>query len=439
MANVRRPQAAEISTLLGHAGSRGAIARGLGRSYGDAAQNGGGMVLDTRDLDQVFELDPDRGVVVGAAGLSLAALIRAALPLGWFIPVSPGTQHVTLGGAVAADVHGKNQHRDGNFCDHVEELVVISPSGQQTVTPSTAPDVFAATAGGMGLTGVVSSVRLKLLRVETAWMRSRVQRCANLEELLAAMTAMDGDHQYSVAWVDCVSRGRHLGRGVLSLADHAQVSDLDPSGRHNPLRRRRRATLPVPRSLPGGLINSVTIRAFNELWFRRAPRFAERVESISAFFYPLDAVADWNRLYGRRGFLQYQFVVPFGAESILAEALELLQVAGAWSSLAVLKRFGRGALGHLGFPIPGWTLALDLPVGTAGLDDVLCDLDERVAGAGGRVYLAKDSRLRPEFLGRMYPRLIEWRRVQAELDPGGVLQSDLSRRLGLVGPTAGLR
>ncbi|MGB2940638.1 MAG: FAD-binding oxidoreductase [Candidatus Dormiibacterota bacterium] len=435
LADVRRPQRAdEIATLLSQAPSRGAIPRGLGRSYGDAAQNGGGLVIETGELDGIVKFDPDQGVATGKSGLSLAALIRAVLPLGWFIPVSPGTRQVTLGGAVAADVHGKNQHRDGNFCDHVEAIELHSPARAGTITRDSDADVFAATAGGMGLTGVISTVRLQLLRVETAWMVARVRRLPNLEALLAEMTDLDDKFQYSVAWVDCRARGRNLGRAVLTLGDHARLDDLDPKKRRqDPLRYRDSTWMRVPWELPSGVLNPASLAAFNEVVYRRAPATARTgLTGIGPFFYPLDVVSGWNRVYGKRGFLQYQFVVPFGAEQVLREALDMLSQAGSPPSLSVLKRFGRKAFGHLGFPMPGWTFALDVPVGSDDLERALCSLDQSVAEAGGRVYLAKDSRLRRELLPVMYPRLAEWRAVQAELDPGGVLQSDLSRRLAMV-------
>ena len=408
------------------------IPRGLGRSYGDAAQYGGGSVALTTGLAQIGELDPPNGWVRVQAGVSLDALMRTLVPLGWFVPVSPGTRHVTVGGAVAADIHGKNHHRDGSFCRYVEEIDLIAPSGRLTLRPDQDSDAFWATAGGMGLTGVIAEVTLQLLPIETSTMRVDTDRAADLDAAMAMMEAGDADYRYTVAWIDCQARGAHMGRAVLTRGDHATLEELSAEARRNPLRFAPATRLKAPPLVPGGLVNKLTTAAFNEAWFRKAPRHrVGHLESIAAFFHPLDGVANWNRVYGSRGFLQYQFAVPFGAEEVVRQSIEAFSAAGTPSFLTVLKRFGEGTPGHLSFPQPGWTLAVDMPAGLPGLGRLLDNLDERVAAAGGRVYLAKDSRLRPDMLAAMYPRLDEWRKVQARLDPDGVMQSDLSRRLHL--------
>lgn len=434
LAEVSRLRTAEDIEPELHARSpRGVIARGLGRCYGDAAQNGGGTVVVLDGLTEVVAIDRETGVATVEAGVTIAELIRAVVPLGWFVPVTPGTSQVTVGGAVAADVHGKNQHRVGDFCDHVDSFVLHSPAGISRVTREGSPDVFWATAGGMGLTGVVSEVTLRLEPIETAFVRTVTHRKNTLDELIEVMAAHDDDHQHSVAWIDCVAGGRSRGRGVLTFGDHATVSDLPPRLRRQPLRQPGGPKISVPPGLPGGLINEHTVRAFNRVYFARAPRDgATGISSLAPYFHPLDVLADWNRLYGGRGFLQYQFAVPFGREELVHHALESLASAHVYPSLAVLKRFGRESGGHLGFPMPGWTLALDIPGGLPGTRAALDKLDAEVAAAGGRVYLAKDSRMRADAFAAMYPRLEEWRRIQSGLDPEGVLQSDLSRRLGLV-------
>jgi decaprenylphospho-beta-D-ribofuranose 2-oxidase len=410
---------------LGGAGERGALARGLGRSYGDAAQNAGGRVLGMTGLATVHELDAERGVATVDAGLSIEELTRVTLPLGLFVHVTPGTAHVTIGGAIAADVHGKNHHRDGSFCDHVVSFELLSPGGEVvTVTCEGEPDLFAATAGGMGLTGVVVSATLQLLRVESAYMTVDRERAADLDDVMARMTANDDDYRYSVAWIDCLARGSRLGRSVLIRGDHAPAGAV-VNGHRGSLR------LAAPRWTPPGLLRRSTVRIFNEAYYRAAPeRESGRLEPLSSFFYPLDSVRDWNRIYGPRGFLQYQLVVPHGAEDALREALERLSGAGAPSFLAVLKRLGPQR-GLISFPIEGWTLALDVPAALPGLGPLLDGLDELVAGAGGRVYLAKDSRLRPDLLAAMYPRLGNWRAVRERVDPHGTMRSDLARRLEL--------
>ncbi len=368
-------------------------------------------------------------------GVSLQSLMERLVPLGWFVPVSPGTRLVTVGGAIAADIHGKNHHVDGSFCSHVVELTLVTPSGTRVVSPGSDPDLFWATAGGMGLTGIVTRATIQMIPVETSWMLVDTERAEDLDTAMDKMLTGDGDYRYSVAWIDCQSTGRRLGRSVLTRGDHARFDELperlrrDPDG-HAGFVPRTLARVPV--TPPGGLLNPLTVGAFNEFWFRKAPVHAvARPHHMSGFFHPLDGVGGWNRLYGPRGFLQYQFVVPDEQGETVRRVIERLTEVRLASFLAVLKRFGPGDPGPLSFPAPGWTLALDLPVGYPGLGRLLDSLDEAVVEAGGRVYLAKDSRVAPAAFESMYPRLGEWREVKDRVDPDGVLRSDLGRRLGL--------
>lgn len=407
--------------------SHAVIARGLGRSYGDPAQVSGGTVL--RNLIANLEPIDDVGVLQVGAGASLDQLLAFCIPQGWFLPVTPGTRQVTIGGAIAADVHGKNHHVDGSFARHVQSMRIVTPNGVATVSPDHDGELFWATMGGMGLTGVVATVTLKLLKIETDQVLVDTQRFSNLDDVMSEMTRGDENHRYSVAWVDCMTRGANLGRAVLTRGEHARAIDVDEVSLHAPAPAR----LKIPFNAPSGLLNPLTIRAFNEVWFRSAPRQQiAKPESISSFFHPLDGVRDWNRLYGHRGFVQYQFCVPESSSEFVRRAIEHLASSGLASFLAVLKRFGPSSPGPLSFPMPGWTLALDLPVGPGSLPHVLDSLDEMVLSAGGRIYLAKDARLSPEKIRAMYPELDAFREVKNRVDPDHKLTSDLARRLNLL-------
>ena len=420
----------DVATILADAAGP-VIARGLGRSYGDAAQAAGGTVVDGRGFGAVGTIDPSTGSVTVGAGASIDAILAHAVPKGWFVPVSPGTRQVTVGGAIAADVHGKNHHRDGTFCQHVTALRLVAPSGPRTVGPDDDPDVFWATAGGMGLTGIVTEATVRLLPIETDRVLVDTDRCDDLDALLARM-ATDQAYRYSVAWVDCMATGSSLGRGVLTRGDHARRDDLPAAERSRPLAAPSPSRLRVPVPAPRGLLNRLSVRAFNEAWFRRAPRERHgELQPIGTFFHPLDFVTDWNLLYGPRGVVQYQLAVPSAAVEAVRRAIELLATSGVPSFLAVLKRFGPADPGPLSFPIEGWTLALDIPVGPPQLPGVLDALDDLVQDVGGRVYLAKDARLDPARLRAMYPRLGELEAVRRRLDPNGILGSDLARRLGI--------
>jgi len=405
------------------------IARGLGRSYGDAAQLSGGVVLDNRALDAISPISDD-GVVTLGAGVSFDELLAVAIPQGWFVPVTPGTRQVTMGGALAADVHGKNHHVDGSLANHVLSMRLVTPEGAFTLSRTEDTELFWATMGAMGLTGVVTSLTLQMLAIETNQMLVDTTRHGDLESVMSAMATGDADYRYSVAWVDCMTRGAHMGRAILTRGDHATIEAVKKVALKGP----RKPKVTIPFEAPRGLLNRWSVRAFNEAWFRSAPRHElDETQSLSSFFYPLDGVANWNLLYGKRGFVQYQFCVPDAMGDTVVDVIKRLSESRVASFLAVLKRFGPGNPSPLSFPLSGWTLALDLPVGGDTLPGVLDDLDSLVVAATGRVYFAKDARLKPDQVRAMYPRLEEFRKVKSRVDPNDQLTSDLARRLDLVG------
>ena len=438
------PSSAWVSTvasddLAAHvkgSGPRGAITRGLGRSYGDAAQNAGGSVI--RLVGSVAEVvvDAANATVTAPAAVSLDDLLKTIVPRGFFVPVTPGTRFVTVGGAIASDIHGKNHHAEGSFGNHVTRLsLLLADSTVRELTPDGADsDVFWATIGGMGLTGIVLDATFKVIPIETSRCVVETTRCDNLDALLSAMSTGDELHRYSVSWVDLLATGRSFGRGVLWRGDHARLDQLDAKEAGDPLAYRPRHLASVPPVIPApGLVNRLSSRAFNELWLRKEPRHKSgQIKTIPGYFHPLDSVGDWNRLYGPRGFIQYQFVVPFEREDALRKVIELVVASGLSSPLVVLKRFGAANAAPLSFPLPGWTLTVDMPAGAADLPALCHRIDEIVLAAGGRHYLAKDAHTSPRSIALGYPRLGEWRRVRDGVDPERVWQSDLARRLALV-------
>lgn len=401
--------------------SQGAIARCMGRSYGDAAQLHQGFVIDTSAL-KGFELDRESGTVTAAAGVTLGELLDATVPAGWMVPVVPGTQHVSVGGAIASDIHGKNHGTAGTFGSYVRELGLLTASGETLeITPES--KLFQATIGGMGLTGVVLWARFALRPVRSSLLSVDTDRAAGLDQVLELLAADGGPHR--VAWIDLL--GPRPGRGVVTRSEHL---DHELGGHGGPTVASRAV---VPERWPAGVLRASSVALFNELRYRRAPRRERgRVESIGSHMFPLDALDQWPRLYGPRGFVQYQFAVPPDQDGVLRAVIELLRRARVPSYLAVLKDFGPANDAPLSFPIAGWTLAMDLPRAAPGLGEALDRCDELVAAAGGRVYLTKDARMRASTVAAMYPRLERWREVRDQFDPAGVWRSDLAIRTGLV-------
>ncbi len=424
---------AEIQELVRQSSLQGLIARGLGRSYGDPAQCAGGAVVNLSDFHTI-ELDAKAGTVTAGGGASLDNVLRLIVPAGFFLPVTPGTRNVTVAGAIAADVHGKNHHVDGSFGNHVRQLRLIDGDANLLTLRPDDPDplaqqAFWATVGGMGLTGVIVEACFELIPISSSLISVDTDRFRDLDALMAAMVEADHRYRYSVAWVDSLDP---RGRGVLTCGDHASIEQLSGDQRLNSLAYDPRALAGAPPFLPGGLLNNWTVRAFNEAWYRKAPQHRQgELQAIAPYFHPLDGVSDWNRIYGSTGFLQYQFAVPDRGSHLVARTLEILRRVGAPSFLTVLKRFGPSNPGPLSFPAPGWTLAADVPAAIDGLLPALDALDEEVAAVGGRLYLAKDARQSATMLQRTYPRLDEWRLQRQRLDPRGIFGSDMSRRLGL--------
>lgn len=408
-------------------GARGMIARGMGRCYGDSAL--ADLLIDTGPYRRILSFDAGPGRVRCEAGVTLDDLFRVFLPRGWIPPVIPGTRHVTLGGAIAADVHGKGP---GAFCDHVTAIRLMTAGGDtQTCSPEENPVLFETTRGGMGLTGVILEATVQMMPVRSAYIREHRIPCRDLEEVMRRFEE-EAPERYSVAWIDCVATGRGLGRGVLMRGDHADPADLSgAAARGDPLRLSPRREVGLPCYLPNFTLNPLTVRLFNRLFALSNPE-RRRIVGFETFFHPLDRIRNWNRLYGRRGFLQYQFLLP--AETCgrgLPEMLGRIAAMGTGSFLAVLKRFGPHET-FMSFPMEGYFLALDFPL-SRRLFAQLDELDRRLLDLGGRLYLAKDARMKPETFFAGYPNARAFARRLRTWDPGARFQSHQSRRLGLHG------
>ena len=395
------------------------IARGLGRSYGDSAL--APRVISTLRRDMLLGFDQQSGVLHCEAGASLDAILQLMVPRGWFLPVTPGTRFVTVGGAIASDVHGKNHHCDGCFSAHVLEMELMLADGSVlTCSPQLRPELFHGTCGGMGLTGIVLSAKLRLLRISSTMIDQRNLRAPSLAAALELLAEHATD-TYSVAWIDCVSRGKAMGRSLLMLGEHARDSDLELAP---PTR------LTVPFDFPASVLNRKTVGAFDALYYRW-PRSAQQRVHYESFFYPLDSIGQWNRLYGKNGFVQYQFVLPEQAGlAAMAAIVHAIAASGRGSFLAVLKRLGQHNGNHLSFPLAGYTLALDFKV-EPGLFEMLDRLDSMVLEAGGRLYLAKDSRMSAATFRRSYPQYEAFQQVRERYGALGRFSSAQSQRLGL--------
>ena len=391
---------------------------GMRRSYGDAALNSGGRVIDMTRLDRMLAFDPVTGILAVEAGARIGDIAAAFAPRGWLPPVLPGTGFATVGGCIAQDVHGKNHHHMGSFCQHVSEFRLRRADSVVDVSPEASPELFRATAGGLGQTGVILSAKIRLTPCKGDVMVVTERRIEGWEEFLTMLDTSSAT--YSVGWVDATATGTSLGRGILEEGETG--SGLMP---------KRAKYRKVPFDAPPFALAAPVVRAFNNAYYRRVPATGRTVvRPISDFFFPLDKIHDWNRLYGKRGFHQFQCVVPIASAPALRTMLETIAGSGLASPLAVLKRMGPGRAGHLSFPMEGYTLAVDFP-NRAEARELIRRLEELTVAAGGRLYFAKDSMARGTDVLAMYPELEGWRRAAAAADPKGALMTDLIRRLKL--------
>jgi decaprenylphospho-beta-D-ribofuranose 2-oxidase len=404
------------------------IARGNGRCYGDASL--APTTISTLKFDKILSFDIASGVFECQSGLTLDQILEVIVPCGWFLPVTPGTKFITVGGAVASDVHGKNHHVDGSFSNHILDMEIVLGSGEYLTCSALAhPDLFEATCGGMGLTGIISRVKFQLKKIETSFIRQKQIKAANLEELLALFDQYN-HYTYSVAWIDCLKKGKDFGRSILMLGEHAVLGDLDEKQKSHPLQLPKKKQINFPFNLPSWVLNSYTVKAFNFLFYsKNLKKEINNVIGYEPFFYPLDAILHWNRGYGKKGFVQYQFVIPLEAKTGLIEILNKISDKGLGSFLAVLKVFGKQE-SIISFPKEGYTLALDFPVRT-GLLDFLDELDQIVLRYGGRIYMSKDARMKPHILEQGYPELSTFKDIVSKYNPDGKIHSIQSDRLFL--------
>lgn len=390
---------------------------GLGRSYGDVCLNEGGVLLLTRELNRFIHFNSESGLLRCESGVSLAEILALSVPQGWFLPVTPGTQFVTVGGAIANDVHGKNHHCAGTFGRHVVQFELLRSDGERLLcSPTSNEQYYAATIGGLGLTGLITWAEIKLKRIYHRAMQTEVIKFANLEEFFEISAQSDQYYDYTMAWVDCNSIGNNLGRGIFFRGNHVKEEEIPKQWQLPFLNRLPPVLRTMPIYLPSFALNRWTVAAFNSFYYKRQKsKNINQLVDYQPFFYPLDAILEWKRLYGKRGFLQYQFVVPYTDHRVITEILQTIAQSGLSSFLAVLKTFGDlGSPGILSFPRPGVTLALDFPIKGAHTFELLERLDNMVSEAQGVVYPCKDARLSAHHFQAYYP---QWNELAKYLDP----------------------
>ena len=410
----------------------GSISRGLGRSYGDCAINAGGQVVRTTSMDRFLSFDPETGMLVCEAGASLESIIAVFAPQGWFPMITPGTKFVTVGGCIANDIHGKAHHAQGCFVNCVDSMTLLLASGDVvTASRSENADLFWGNFGGMGLLGVILTATIYLRRIETTYFHQKSIKARNLEEMMQVLDENDHAYPYSVATLDVFGTGANLGRGVLTVGDHVTRSQLPPNLAGDPLKVAGRSKAAVPFELPDFTLNPVTMRIVNAV-IQQIQASASPIGHYESFFYPLDKVGEWNRGYGKRGFTQYQFVIPFAdGERQMRKILGVILSSGQLPFLNVLKRLGKESGGTLSFPREGYTFAIDFPI-REQTKALTRTLDAMVIEAGGRIYLGKDSFIDAANFRMMYPEIDQWLAIKAKYDPQNVFTSNLGRRVGLV-------
>ncbi|WP_441343048.1 FAD-binding protein [Nocardia sp.] len=411
---------------------RGVIARGLGRSYGDHAQNSGGLVINMAALNRIHRIDRDSRLVDVDGGVSLDQLMKAALPFGLWVPVLPGTRQVTIGGAIASDIHGKNHHSEGSFGNHVRSIDLLTADGKvQTIGPKKNAKLFWATVGGNGLTGIVLRATIEMVATESAYFINDGVKTSTLDETIAAHSdGSEANYTYSSAWFDVMNPRPKLGRATITRGRLAKLDELPAKKQRNPLKFDAPQLLTVPNIFPSFTANRLTLGSVGEAYYAMGGNYTGKIQNLTQFYHPLDMIAEWNRAYGPAGFLQYQFVVPTEAVDEFKKIIIDIQASGHYSALNVFKLFGAGNPAPLSFPMPGWNICVDFPI-RAGLNELVTDLDRRVTEFGGRLYTAKDSRTTAETFHKMYPRIDEWIKIRRSVDPTGVFMSDMARRLEL--------
>ncbi len=421
----------EIKHIIINSKPESIIARGKGKSYGDAAQIKDGKVLKLNNFKRIFP-NFENKEVTAQAGATLEEILEIIIPKGFFLPVTPGTKKITLGGAIAADVHGKNHYQDGSFGNHIKEIKIINGIGKEIIlspnkkNSSETNKQFWATVGGMGLTGIILEATFSIIPIETSFIQEKTTRYNNLEDLIKDMIKNENKYKYSVAWIDSMNRNL---RGVVNYGNHIKANRIKKESKlsFNP-----KAIISIPNIILINLMNRLLIKIINEFLFLKSPKASTlRIKTINNFFYPLDAIEQWNNVYGKNGFIQYQIVIPEEHTLIIRKILDELKKVKASSFLPVLKRFGPANESYLSFPLSGWTLSIDLPAHNNRIENVLQKLDKEIADIGGKIYLAKDSRQSSYIFKKTYKSIEDWKEQKQILDPRNIFTSDIAMRLKL--------